>query len=103
MPQEDRNLRLAELEDHCGQPLFVRALSKQTQLLEPSPDTGGFPSISVSGNQELMPVSAARVTRDFTPELPRAGCHRGAVLLRTGGVPQRLVLEIAAVADEVSE
>src|SRR5256885_745342 len=54
--------------------------------------------------EKLMPASAPRIPRDSATELRAGGSRDGlAVLFGAGGVPQRLMAQIAPVPDQLPE
>src|ERR1700722_294142 len=83
--------------------LLVRSLPEQAQFLEPFSDTCGMPTIAIPADDELVARPGA-----FGASPPAAegfGCRANciAIVLRSGGVPQRLVDDVAAIAHEVPQ
>ena len=103
MTQQQGDLTVCELEYVLGQSLLVRALVEQAELAQPAIHAGRMPAVAIARNDELMPAPrpACRVTVE-----PNARC-RGrdgfAVLVRSGRVAERLMRQVAAVADEMAE
>ena len=73
------------------------------EALQPGADAGGMPAVAIAGNEQLVPLAAARIPLDGAPERQRAFGDQFAVGFRRGGVAQRLIREVAAVADQVTQ
>src|SRR5579863_8117066 len=103
MLEQKSNLRVAHLEHGRRQMLLVRTLIVYAEAFQPGTDAGRMPAVAVAGNDELVPVAAARMPSYGAAESNRAFGDHLTVGFRCGGVAQRLVPEVAAVADQVTQ
>src|SRR5690242_20382325 len=62
-----------------------------------------MPAIPIARNEKLMPAASAAHANDTTAHGDRRFRHRPAVLLARCAVSKRLMVQIAAVPDEVSK
>ncbi len=83
--------------------LVVRALAVNSQVLEPLADTRGMPAIAIAADDQLMPVAAPGMSSDRAAHGFGGLAHCLAVFLGCGGIAQGLMLEIAAVANQLTE
>ena len=104
MTQQDCDLRVRQPEDGLWNPLLVGPLTVDSQIAEPGADSGKVPPISVSTQDELVPISTSRVSLYGCAEFVTCSIGNcGTVLLACCGVAERLVNQVAAVSDEMSE
>ena len=103
MTQQESDLLIRQREYRLRKSLFMRALTEQAQILEPCTDACGRPSVAIPTDDELMPQAASGMTRDTTTELLRGFANGCAVFFGGRRVTQRLMLQIAAVTDQLTE
>src|SRR6266849_285781 len=104
MTEQQPDLSLRKPKRLYGNAFLAAALPEDTERAKPGIHAGGPPAIAVPAEQELVPRPVGGVASYDGPEAParRIG-NRGAVLLRTRRVAQRLVYEIAPVTDQMTE
>src|SRR5688500_14779956 len=83
--------------------LFVRPLAEDTEILQPATDASRHPPIAVAADDQLMPRAPAGMPRHRRAECFRGFTYRRAVCFRRSGIEQWLMLDVAAVANEMSE
>src|SRR5882757_296326 len=104
MPHERADLLIRELEYRCRHPLLCRTLAEYAELTQPQTDTGRFPTIAVTGEDELMPVSAPGMPVHRHPEFGLGGSpHYLTAGFRRSRVPHRLMLRIAAIPNQMCQ
>src|SRR5713226_4243829 len=82
----------------------MRALPEDAQLSEPLAHPLRMPMVAVSRDDELVPIAATSMTLDGRAETFTRGSRDGfAVLFRRGRIAERLMRQIAAIADQVRE
>src|SRR5271170_157552 len=104
MAQQQCDLIVGEGE-HCRwQALFVRPLTKDAEVLQPLTDTKGRPAVAVAADDQLVPGANWGFIAGHATSKRFGGATYGATVLFGGGrVTQRLVHQIAAVADEMTQ
>src|ERR1700730_10741953 len=82
----------------------MRSLSKYSQLAQPLIQASGLPTMSVAGKQQLMPVPTTAIARNLESKLfLGSSFDERAAFFRARGIAHRLVLQIAAITDELPE
>ena len=72
MLEQESDLRIAQLKHFARQMLLVRPLIVYAEAFQPSTNTGSVPTIAIAGDDQLMPVAAARMPRHSAAESDRA-------------------------------
>src|ERR1041385_3383719 len=82
----------------------MASLPEDPETAEPCIDPGRPPSVAVSTQQQLVPIATTFVATHYrTERRTRRIRDRCTIRLGTRRVSQRLTLEIAAIADQLSE
>jgi len=104
MPQQEPDLPGRQSEYISRDALLMASLAEDAEPPEPCVHTARAPAVAIAAQEELVPAPATLVASYDSSEA-RARClrHRGAVLLRARRVSQRLPVQVAAVADQLSE
>ena len=102
--QQQRNLIVGEGE-HCRrQALFVRPLTKDAEILQPLADTKGRPAVAVAADDQLVPgANWGLIAGHATSERFGGAAYGAAVLFGSGRVTQRLVHQITALANQMTQ
>src|SRR5579864_3889762 len=103
MCQQQCNLPVAEARRVDGKTLLVRALAENTERFQPTANPCRMPTVTIARQQQLMPCAAPGVPSDGAAHRDRRLAHQRAVLFRCGAITQRLVLQIAAISNEMTK
>src|SRR6185437_16170642 len=103
MPQQKRDLIVGQSEDLLRQTLLVGALAVDSEILQPLPDSSGVPTVAIAADEKLVPLTSCCITLDGRTELLGRGAHRFAVLLGSGRVPEGLMGQITAIANQMPQ
>src|SRR5688500_15796845 len=102
MLEQCRDLSLRKLKYLARQALLMRALIEDAKIFQPFPGTGSMPSVAIPGDHKLVPVSHTSMTSYFATEQLSSPTHGRAVLFGRSRVSQRLMSQIAPIADQVA-
>src|SRR5947207_9373675 len=103
MLQQQRDLFVRKAESTRRQALLIRPLVEDTQFAKPPVHTVGGPAIAVPADEQLVPKPSPGVTGHPAAERFRRLADGAAIVFGRRGIAQRLMVQIAAVADELAE
>src|ERR1700691_1916689 len=104
MPKKQFDLFIAEPKDPFRNSLLRRSLAENPKLTQPQIYSRRMPAVTVSRQQQLMPICTARVALHLHTEfiLCRAP-YEFAARFRPGCISHRLLLQEAAIPDEMRQ
>src|SRR6266568_868599 len=103
MPKKQCKLVIPQLEHFPRQTLLVASLTEDAEFLEPLAHASGMPAVSVAADEQLMPLAAAGVALHGATHFFSSSANGLAVRFRCGCIAQWRIVEVTAIADQLTK